>query len=214
MKIVTEYQDKLNIRCVRSPENQGCGGARQVGIETVGCSDDYITFLDADDALLPQAVHLLNEAATTQADVLCSPFLILDPGAKKTRPFRFYRGGCGVFMTHGKAYRTKFIKENGIYSDKEIRYFFNDYFLNHQVFNYTTNIHYIYEYFYIYTKTSGSTTMQPELRYKEMPVMRKLSYKLLHNIFTLKGIKKEQLYYENEKQMCNLFQQLATKYIK
>ena len=126
MKIVTEYQDKLNIRCVRSPENQGCGGARQVGIETVGCSDDYITFLDADDALLPQAVHLLNEAATTQADVLCSPFLILDPGAKKTRPFRFYRGGCGVFMTHGKAYRTKFIKENGIYSDKEIRYFFND----------------------------------------------------------------------------------------
>ena len=131
MKIVNEYQDKLNIRYVRTPENQGCGGARQVGIEAVGCSDDYIAFVDADDVLLPKAIRLWNESAATNADILCSPFLILEQGANRSRPFRFYVGGCAVFMTHGKAYRTKFIEENGIYSDKRIRYFFNDYFLNH-----------------------------------------------------------------------------------
>lgn len=153
MTIVNEYQDKLNIRYICTPENQGCGGARQVGIETVGCTDDYIAFVDADDTLLPCAIRLWNEAAVTNADVLCSPFLILEPNAKRTRPFKFYCGGCAVFMTHGKAYRTKFIEEHGIYSDKEIRYFFNDWFLNHQILNYTSNIHYINEYTYTYIKT-------------------------------------------------------------
>jgi hypothetical protein len=100
-------------------------------MDAVGINDDYIAFLDADDILLPNAVELWNKNASLGYDVIFTPFLLCEANKKTVRPFRFFKYGCAAFMTHGKAFRTKFLQENNIYSDARIRYFFNDYFLCH-----------------------------------------------------------------------------------
>lgn len=104
-EVIDQYKARLTITVVKTPCNQGCGGARQKGIETVGISDDYIIFVDADDILLPNAIEILKAAAIDKPDIIVTPFL------KKELTgnigfYRFFTGGAGAFMTHGKAYNT------------------------------------------------------------------------------------------------------------
>lgn len=200
--IISKYTNKLNIRVVYTSENQGCGGARQRGIEAVGRNDDYIAFLDADDILLPNAIELWRQHTHKGYDVIFTPFLIREPGKSTVRPFRFYPTGCAPFMTHGKVYSTKFISDNNIYSEPKIRYFFNDYFLNHQVFNMTENILFLEDFTYVYIKTEGSATMVPARKQQMTKPMRKLCLDELKKIFESKNIEHKELVYKaNEKKM-------------
>lgn len=48
--------------------------------------------------------------------------------------------------------------------------------------------------------------MRPELKRDNMRCMKELSFKKLRKIFSAKEILTEQLYRENEQQMCRLFQ--------
>lgn len=67
---VAEWQDRLDIKLVRHPENLGTLQARKTAVEH--CETDYCINLDPDDTLDPDAVKSLSEcAAETGADVIC-----------------------------------------------------------------------------------------------------------------------------------------------
>ena len=65
LDIIETFKQSLNIKYLRNITNLGCGGSRQVGIDFIGLSDNYILFLDSDDILLPNAIqdfkHIINE---------------------------------------------------------------------------------------------------------------------------------------------------------
>ena len=62
IKSICDQYNMLNLTYIRNVENVGCGMSRQAGIDYVGLNDDYITFLDADDMLTPNAVEVWNKA--------------------------------------------------------------------------------------------------------------------------------------------------------
>lgn len=199
-EVIDQYKARLAITVVKTPYNQGCGGARQKGIETVGVSDDYIIFVDADDILLPNAIEILKAAAIDKPDIIVTPFL------KKELTgnigfYRFFTGGAGTFMTHGKAYNTQFLFNKNIYSPPELRYFFNDWFLNHLVLNSTQSINILTTPIALYIKTPNSATTKKGNREKYVDEMRNLAKKILSNELIKRKIHSESLYRLNERRI-------------
>ena len=72
-EILKDFQ-YLDIHFVVNPENRGCGGARNLGIENA--TGDYIVFIDADDMFsTPIALEIMrNEITKNVADMLVSTF--------------------------------------------------------------------------------------------------------------------------------------------
>lgn len=60
-------------------ENQGQGSARNHGIRHA--SGDWLVFLDADDELVPGALHKLQEMAAGSPDIVCYEFFLRRHGA-------------------------------------------------------------------------------------------------------------------------------------
>lgn len=205
-EVIDQYNDKLNITVVKTPYNQGCGGARQKGIETVSTSDNYIIFVDADDILLPNAVEVLQTAIRNEPDIVITPFLIKELNGK-VRLYNFQPHGSGTFMMHGKAYNTRFLQQHQIYSHIDIKYFFNDWFLNHLALNYTANINVITTPIALYIKTANSATTTEDNRTMYMAQMRNLSHSVLSNELQKRGIKFERLYYANENKIIRIFRE-------
>ena len=109
--LVSEYTARgLKIRVVKSKENLGPGAARQRVIDTTAC--EYVMFLDADDLLMPSAVHDLYEGIkTNDLDILRSGFIHENSGGSD---ILFQANTNVITWMHGKIYRVEFLKKNNI----------------------------------------------------------------------------------------------------
>lgn len=109
--LVNEYTARgLKIRVIKSDENLGPGAARQHIIDTTTC--EYIMFLDADDLLMPSAVHDLYEGIkVNDFDILRSGFIHEDSGGFDVL---FTANTNVITWMHGKIYRVDFLKKNNI----------------------------------------------------------------------------------------------------
>lgn len=158
--IIRPYIKQLNITYIRNNENIGCGGSRQVGIDYVGTNDDYITFLDTDDVLLPNAINdfLQSIDNNINIDIIFSYFAIQPLNTTYIRHFNhgWYCNNHSTMM-HGKVYNTQFLQQYNIHEDVRAGYY-DDSFFNVQAFSVATNIVYIPHFTYLYIKTVDSVS--------------------------------------------------------
>ena len=124
LPIINKKQSQLNIKYIRKEKNEGCGMARQTGIDNA--TSDYITFLDADDILMPYAVEVFNSMIEVndfdiyhsyfyeQANIDNTPMLILHKD--------------GYTWCHGKLYKRSFINKYGIKNSPKVKYADDSYF--------------------------------------------------------------------------------------
>lgn len=95
----------MDVDIIHKPVNQGCGQARQTGIDVT--DGDYIVFIDADDVLCsPFSLDILLHAIE-DADMAMGAFL--EETAFGTVPHNENFTWC-----HGKIYRRSFLDENNI----------------------------------------------------------------------------------------------------
>ena len=127
LPIVDDYSNKLRIKYIRKPENQGCGMARQTGIDNVNAS--HFTFLDADDILMPYAVEVFNQhiKANPNAEYVHTHFFE-QTVTQDGRP-AYLLHTDGFVWCHGKLYSAEAVKRYGIRNHPAIRWaddsFFN-----------------------------------------------------------------------------------------
>lgn len=120
--IISKYRRLgLKIRVLHSKKNEGPGIARQNIIDSTDC--EYITFLDADDLLMPGAIrNLYNSIRQGNFDIVKSGFIREENLAKDTV---FPSNMSIVTWMHGKIYRVGYLKENnirflkGLYCDED-----------------------------------------------------------------------------------------------
>lgn len=147
--IINTYFDKLNITYIKNEKNIGCGMTRQVGIDNTKAN--YISFLDADDVLLPNAVSdWLSEIDKNAPEVIYTPFINM----KNNILLKSY---STLFMTHGKVYNVDFLRKYDIRESEQIKCNDDSYF-NYQVFDLATNISILKNITHIYISTDGSIT--------------------------------------------------------
>ena len=130
---------------------------RQRGIDETQA--EYITFLDADDILLPNAVKDWNqEIKKNSPDVIYSPFVYDGPFS-----------GCHIkdyfWMCHGKVYKTSFLKHYDIQEDESVKCI-DDGYLNWQIFDLANKVSLLTTPTYIQICTLGSVTTQPNFSKK------------------------------------------------
>lgn len=106
--IIEEYRRRgLHIRHLTTPENQGPGMARQLGLDTTSC--DFVMFLDADDMLLPQSIeYMLREIQQTGMDILTSD-LTAETGPITSRYIPCENSP--VQWSAGKIYRVSYLRK-------------------------------------------------------------------------------------------------------
>jgi glycosyltransferase involved in cell wall biosynthesis len=147
--IVGNYKDKLSIQLVRNPENRGCGMSRQRGMDETKA--EYISFLDSDDVLLPNAVDIwLKEIEKSKPDAICTPFFYAEREKIKLEV-------RGFFMCHGKVYNVDFLRKYDIRESEQVKCL-DDSYLNWQVFDLARNVSLLKEPTYVYIETEGSVT--------------------------------------------------------
>lgn len=112
-----EFDTLLNYKCIRTPQNLGCGGNRHFALDWFYNNDptEYLMFMDSDDALMPHAITRLDEAIThNKADIISSSILQEFSGPEP----RIIKPDNKTWL-HGKIYRTQFLMEHNIqFSDK------------------------------------------------------------------------------------------------
>lgn len=149
ISIVDMYRDKLTIQYIRNHKNLGCGMSRQRGIDET--SADYITFLDADDILLPNAIDVwTTEIHRAEPDVICSQFLF---ASKENIVLR----DNGLTMCHGKVYSVDFLRKYDIGESPDVTCV-DDAYLNWQAFDLAQNISVLPDITHIQINTQGSIT--------------------------------------------------------
>lgn len=127
LPIVEDYANKLHIHYIRKPENQGCGMARQTGIDNATAS--HFTFLDADDILMPYAVEVFNEHIKAHPDCEYVHSHFYEQTVTQTGNPAYLLHTNGFVWCHGKLYSAEAIKRHGIQNSPLIRWaddsFFN-----------------------------------------------------------------------------------------
>ncbi len=119
--IVRRFMEKDGRFSLLRQENQGVAEARNRGMDKVEGS--YLSFVDADDCLLPHAVSSFYEAAKNAPDVVVGNILHVD--RKGASPFYSHLEEKAETLSsllelfclqyiHAKFYRTAFLRENGV----------------------------------------------------------------------------------------------------
>lgn len=151
--ITYTYSDSLNITYVRNDKNVGCGMSRQRGLDET--KSDYITFLDSDDVLLPEAVDIwLTEIDKSKPD-----FIYSQPLYKSSKGLEILYERC-IFLCHGKVYNTEFLRKYDICENERVKYC-DDSYLNWQVLDLAKSISFLKEVTYLQFETEGSITNRP-----------------------------------------------------
>lgn len=129
-RTVARYSNELkDVQMLSTPQNVGAGMARQFGIEHT--SGEWITFLDADDVLMPYAIEAFKVIVGGNPDtnVIHSSF------------YKQYKDGDDIQLVimdrgytwmHGKLYRRSFIEEYGIKNDPRFSRWADDSYFNAQ----------------------------------------------------------------------------------
>lgn len=123
--IVKQKESTLNIKYIRKEKNEGCGMARQTGINTA--TSDYITFLDSDDILMPYAVETFNAMIRRNDFDIYHSYFYEQVTVEDSPAIILHKNG--FTWCHGKLYRLDFIKKYNIRNSPEVKYaddsFFN-----------------------------------------------------------------------------------------
>lgn len=99
--------DDLFIYTTHFRENQGIGAARNLALQSL--VTPYITFLDADDLLMPHAVETILEACKADADVIIGKTMREGPDGR----FEIVGIESSTWL-HGRAYKQSFLEQYGI----------------------------------------------------------------------------------------------------
>ena len=126
LPIVEDYRNKLNMKYIRKSKNQGCGMARQTGIDNATAS--HFTFLDADDILMPYAVEVFNQhiKANPNAEYVHTHFYEQTVTQDGNPAYLLHTNG--FVWCHGKLYSAEAVKRNGICNSPLIRWADDSYF--------------------------------------------------------------------------------------
>lgn len=156
VRTVTAYQNqKLDVAMITKAENGGVGMARQLGIDVT--DGEWITFLDADDVLMPYAIEAFKVIIQGNPDMnmLHSSFYkqqVTDDGRVELIEVR-----KGYTWTHGKLYRRSFLEKYNIQNDPRFTMWADDSYFNAQCSELTPMV--MNELpMMIYTDTAGSIT--------------------------------------------------------
>lgn len=105
--IVEEFKNIINIKHIRKEKNAGCGMARQTGIDA--CEEEYFTFLDSDDILMPYTISFFNSyiSRNKKANLVHTHFLV----ETETNISVSEEGFC---WCHGKLYKKEIFSEYNI----------------------------------------------------------------------------------------------------
>ncbi len=88
--VCEEYLNDKRVNLLRLPQNGGLANARNQGV-TIS-TGEYITFLDADDRLVPETIErLLNIAAETTADIVIADYQSAKPHHETSTSRKFGR---------------------------------------------------------------------------------------------------------------------------
>lgn len=161
-EIIETYRNRgLKIRVITSKTNHGPGVARQLILDSTIC--DYITFVDADDMLMPRAVEVLyTQAKALNYDILQGSFI----RESKTSEDRLMSSTDNVITWfHGKIYKVRYLREKKISFLPELRIDEDSYF-NAVAWNSTENKGMTGEVVYLWRDNKASITrMLPDKEY-------------------------------------------------
>lgn len=118
--IIQDYAQKLNLRYIRKPINQGCGMARQTGIDNVTAT--HFTFLDADDILMPYAVETFNAHIKAHPDAEYVHSFFYEQTVTQDGNPAYLLHKNGFVWCHGKLYSAEAVKRHGIKNSPLIRW--------------------------------------------------------------------------------------------
>lgn len=109
-EIIKEKQKVLNLTYIKKQFNEGCGLARQTGIDNA--TSEYLAFLDADDVLMPYAVEVWDCMYKSNPDIdvfhsyFYEQFLSDEPSLLLHQR--------GYTWMHGKLYKKTFLDKYNI----------------------------------------------------------------------------------------------------
>lgn len=175
VRTVTAYQNQgLDVGFVTRGENGGAGMARQLGIDVT--DGEWLTFLDADDVLMPYAIEAFKVIIANNPDmnVLHSSFYKQHKlGDGKVELIEMKRGYTWM---HGKLYRRSFIEKYDIQNDPRFARWADDSYFNAQCSELTPLV--MNELpMMIYTDTEGSTTnAEPNAGRDKMIILMQAMY--------------------------------------
>lgn len=128
-KIVSEIAKKDPRVQLKTVPNSGPAGARNLALDSIGKSAEYIMFCDADDLMEPNAVQMAVDEAKTGADLVIMGFTIVEQDQSRSnyceKTARYSRDSLGEELGNlykanllnqvwGKLFRTELIEDNRI----------------------------------------------------------------------------------------------------
>ena len=166
--VCDEFAGYLFIRYIRKAKNEGCGPARQVGIDT--CTTPYVAFLDDDDTYGPNTINVWDSIIRDNLrqhakpiDILCNRFVYEEKTDRPSVPYaepqtdqdiaavikdleesskernRIYEFAEGGSFLCGKCYRMEYLANNYIQFHPELRRV-EDTCFNIQAFSFNPNV--------------------------------------------------------------------------
>ena len=150
-KVLSLFEDKLDITYIRLDKNMGPGYARQVGIDS--SNSEYIVFIDSDDQFYNcYSLELLYDSINDNTFDMVMGYYYIESDSGRELVDKIHIGGC----LHGKIYRRKHLVDNNIRFNNS-RYSEDNSF--HTLFSYTSNnFAFIEEIIYVYKYNSLSLT--------------------------------------------------------
>ena len=159
VSVCDEFKSKLDITYIKSKKNRGCGGNRAFALDyfLTEINTTYFTFLDSDDALLPQAVERLEAIIEHNgADIIVTDIWQEYNGdIKNIIPAKDSR----TWM-HGKIYRSEFIKKNNLTFPTHLKTN-EDLAFNLSLYAYDPESYLMNEEVYYFRRNPNSTTKNP-----------------------------------------------------
>lgn len=157
---IVEQFNMLNIQHVRKERNEGCGMARQTGIDS--STAPYFTFVDADDILMPYTIDLFYQGIEqhSEIDYFMGFFYEQSPNGRDLQLIK-----DGWTWCHGKLYKREFIEKYNIRNDITVKYA-DDSFFNSMVTEFAT-LSIIQRPLYIWTYTPTSITRKKDSEFRK-----------------------------------------------